>query len=451
MAQLDQDQPTVRAAVHGTIGTFTVDGVDHPVSGANDREVRGIILKEVTARASMLGRPVVLVTEDDLGQGQLLVHPDGRMEERGEYIAVVPTEPVAPVEPAAATPVEIPVPAQAPALTPTPVDDAEAAEPATSPRIDIPAAQPETRRAARQSFLTREEVEEPASQGVRGALARIGIRVSPSDSERLEREWTRLVSQHWPGPRTIVIVNGKGGVGKTMTTISLSSVFARYGGAGVLAWDNNQTRGTLGWSTEQGPHDASILDLLPQVDRLLGTGAQSADLAHYVHHQTRDRYDVLRSKPEVLATEQRFDATTVDSIHAVASKFYRLVFIDSGNDETDPMWVRAIEQANQIVVPTIGEAKAAESAALLLEGLHERGGHFAELADKAVVVVSKHKHDLPDAELTKMSGGFAGLARDVVTIPYDPALGADVLNYGALRPQTQRAWLAAGAAVARGL
>jgi len=440
MTQLDQDQPTIRATVRGTTGTFTVDGVEHPVTGSDDREVRGVILKEVTARATMLGRAVVLVTEDDLGQGQLLVHPDGRLEEHGEYVATAPA-PTAPV-------LEAPAAAPTPEATPAPTIEPPAAAPTTT---EVPAAAPETRRAARQSFLTREEVEEPATQGIRGLLARIGIRVSPSEAERLEREWTRLVSQHWPGPRTIVVVNGKGGVGKTMTTISLSSVFARHGGAGVLAWDNNQTRGTLGWSTEQGPHDASILDLLPQVDKLLGTGAQSADLAHYVHHQTRDRYDVLRSKPEVLATEQRFDAGTVDSIHAVASKFYRLVFIDSGNDETDPMWVRAIEQADQIVVPTIGEAKAAESAALLLEGLHERSGHFAELANKAVVVVSKHKHDLPDAELTRMAGGFSGLAREVVTIPYDPALGADVLNYGALRPSTQRAWLAAGAAVARGL
>jgi MinD-like ATPase involved in chromosome partitioning or flagellar assembly len=338
-------------------------------------------------------------------------------------------------------------PAGAPFLTPAP----SAPPTPTSPAAPEADAVSSTRREARQSFLTREEVEEPATQGLRGILARMGLRVSPSATERAERDWTRLVSQHWPGPRTIAIVNGKGGVGKTMTTISLSSVFARHGGAGVLAWDNNQTRGTLGWSTEQGPHDASILDLLPQVSRLLGTGAQSADLAHYVHHQTRDRYDVLRSKPEVLATEQRFDATTVDSIHNVAAKFYRLVFIDSGNDETDPMWLRAIERAEQIVVPTIGEAKAAESAALLLEGLHARGGHFADLADMAVVVVSKHKHDLPDAELTRMASGFSGLARDVVTIPYDKGLGADVINYGGLRPETQRAWLAAGAAVAKGL
>jgi cellulose biosynthesis protein BcsQ len=448
------DSPTIPAFPHieATItpttdgratGVLIVNGVPMPFEEASEEDIRRSVLTSVRGTAEQMHRAVRLTTHDRYGTQTLAVNPNGVTEpltdlDQSDSVAAAPVDAVptspqveAPTTPEVAVPQHSAAPAQAPAAA---VDE-----------------QPTTRRAARQSFLTREEVEEPATQGVRGALARIGIRVSPSESERLEREWSRLVSQHWPGPRTIVIVNGKGGVGKTMTTISLSSVFARYGGAGVLAWDNNQTRGTLGWSTEQGPHDASILDLLPQVDRLLGTGAQSADLAHYVHHQTRDRYDVLRSKPEVLATEQRFDATTVDSIHDVASKFYRLVFIDSGNDETDPMWVRALERADQIVVPTIGEAKAAESAALLLEGLHDRGGHFADLADKAVVIVSKHKHDLPDAELTKMASGFSGLARQVVTIPYDPALGADVLNYGALRPSTQRAWLAAGAAVAGGL
>ncbi len=419
-------------------GVLVVNGVPMPFEEATEDDIRRSILSSVRGTAEQMHRAVRLTTHDRYGTQELAVSPNGvtqPLTDLDQSAAI----PAAPVE-------TVPV---SPDVVATPAVDAPAPTPA--PAAETKAGAPTSRRAARQSFLTREEIEEPATQGIRGVLARIGIRVSPSDTERLERGWVRSVSQHWPGPRTIVVVNGKGGVGKTMTTIELSSVFARHGGAGVLAWDNNQTRGTLGWSTEQGAHDSSILDLLPQVDRLLGTGAQSADLAHYVHHQTRDRYDVLRSKPEVLATEQRFDASTVDSIHAVASKFYRLVFIDSGNDETDPMWVRALERADQIVVPTIGEAKAAESAALLLEGLHDRGGHFAQLADKAVVVVSKHKHDLPDAELIKMASGFTDLARQVVTIPYDPALGADVLNYGALRPSTQRAWLAAGAAVAGGL
>ncbi|MBD8661531.1 AAA family ATPase [Frigoribacterium sp. CFBP 8754] len=426
-------------------GVLVVNGVPMPFEEGSEDDIRRTILTSVRGTAEQMHRAVRLTTHDRYGTQTLSVSPSGVTEpltdlDQTDAIAAAPAADI-PAAPAATDAALAPVSAVA-----SPVE--QAAAPVAAPSADEP---PATRRAARQSFLTREEVEEPATQGIRGTLSRIGIRMSPSEAERRERGWSRMVSQHWPGPRTIAILNGKGGVGKTMTTIALSSVFARYGGAGVLAWDNNQTRGTLGWSTEQGPHDASILDLLPQVDRLLGTGAQSADLAHYVHHQTRDRYDVLRSKPEVLATQQRFDATTVDSIHAVASKFYRLVFIDSGNDETDPMWVRALERANQIVVPTIGEAKAAESAALLLEGLAERGGHFADLADKAVVVVSKHKHDLPDAELTRMASGFQGLARDVVTIPYDKGLGADVINYGGLRADTQRAWLAAGAAVAGGL
>ena len=56
--------------------------------------------------------------------------------------------------------------------------------------------------------LTQEQIEEPATQGWRGTLTRFGIRMSPNDSERAERSDVLAVSQHWPGPRTIAVVNG---------------------------------------------------------------------------------------------------------------------------------------------------------------------------------------------------------------------------------------------------
>jgi MinD-like ATPase involved in chromosome partitioning or flagellar assembly len=311
-------------------------------------------------------------------------------------------------------------------------------------------AAPETRR-ERRSFLTEEQREEPATQGVRGLLTRAGVRMSPSDAERAERADRLAVSQHWPGPRTIAVVNGKGGAGKTPTTVLLAAVFARYGGAGVLTWDNNQTRGTLGWRTEQGPHEATLLDLLPQVDRLLSTGAQSADLAHYVHHQTRDRFDVLRSKPMALAQDQRIEPEDVDAIHAVAAKYYRLIFIDSGNDESDPMWRRMIHHADQIVVATTTRDDHAEAGALLLEGLATVDAKAAELARDAVVVVSQADPKATTADVQRVATGYGDLARETVTVPFDPAMVDGVLRHGSLRPATQRAWLAAGAAVARGL
>lgn len=228
-------------------------------------------------------------------------------------------------------------------------------------------------------------------------------------------------------------------------------MFARYGGAGVLTWDNNQTRGTLGWRTEQGPHDATLLELLPQVERLLSPSAQAADLARFVHHQTRDRFDVLRSKPTALAHEQRVEPEDVDAIHAVASKYYRLVFIDSGNDESDPMWLRMIDRTDQLVVATTTRDDHAEAGALLLEALSDRDERSARLAEQAVVVVTQADSKAPPADVARVADGYRAIAREAVTVPFDPAMVDGLLRYGSLRPGTQRAWLAAAAAVARGL
>lgn len=308
-----------------------------------------------------------------------------------------------------------------------------------------------TRRESRESFLTPQKFEEPATQGWRGVFSTLGMRLKPSAKERSERDDRQAVSQHWPGPRTIAIVNGKGGANKTPTTICLSAVFARSGGGGILAWDNNQTRGTLPWRTEKGPHDSTILDLLERTDSLLATGAQSADLARFVHHQTGDRYDVLRSKPKELADRQRFHETDVDAIHAVASKFYRLIFIDSGNDESDPMWLRMIERTDQLVVATTTEDDKAESAALLLETLEAGSEESAALADNAVVVVSQSNSTAPKSAIERVRKGFEPLARSAVSIPYDPAMVRGQLTFSALNKSTQRAWLHAAAEVARGI
>lgn len=337
-------------------------------------------------------------------------------------------------------------------LAPAPVSPVSAAPtPAAAPAspVDVPT----TRREARQSFLTQESVEEPATTGFRGFLTRAGLRMAPSAAERLHREQVHLVSQHHVGPRTIMLANGKGGAGKTLATVCLSTVLTRHSGAATVAWDNNQTRGTLGWSTESARHDASVLDLLPEIDRLLGTEARSADMAEYVHHQTRDRYDVLKSKPDILASGQRFDAETVDRVHKVLTKFYRLVLIDSGNDETDPMWLAGLDRTDQLVVPTTTDDKWCESAALLLEQLIAAGGRYKELAENAVVIVGVETSDVKPEKVAEQVRRFqdAGLGRDVLTIPYDAGLKARIINYDALQEPTKLAWLAAGAAVAKGL
>ncbi|GAA2172456.1 hypothetical protein GCM10009784_02990 [Arthrobacter parietis] len=303
----------------------------------------------------------------------------------------------------------------------------------------------------RRSFLASDNGTVPAETGFRGLLSRLGIRVAPSKRELVIRAHTRAVSQHWPGPRTISVVNGKGGANKTPTTVMLAAVFARNGGGPVLAWDNNETRGTLGWRTEQGPHNSSVMDLLPETSQLLAPSAQSALLARYVHHQTEDKYDVLRSKPDVLASEQKITADNFDALHEVASKYFRLNIVDSGNDETAERWLRMIHHTDQLVIATTTLEEHAEAGALLLEALRARGGKYAELSQNAVVIVSQSDKNGTAAQAQQIADGFAQLARSAVTIPYDVALLKGRIRWGALKPATQGAWLAAAAAVADGL
>jgi MinD-like ATPase involved in chromosome partitioning or flagellar assembly len=286
---------------------------------------------------------------------------------------------------------------------------------------------------------------------LRGVIAKTGIRVKPSRKELAERADIHAVSQHWPGPRTIAVVNGKGGANKTPTTAMLSAVFARNGGSGVLAWDNNETRGTLGWRTEQGPHTSTVQSLLPNVDALLSPGARAADLSQFVHHQTGDKYDVLRSNPTMLATEQRIASADFDRLHAVVTKYFRLVIVDSGNDESAERWLRMIDHTDQLVIATTALGEHAEAGALLLEALSHRDEHSAQLATNAVVIVSQSEKSGNLSTARAVAGGFEPLARAAIPVPFDAAMHGGKLRYDDLAKPTRRAWLRAAAAVAEGL
>lgn len=430
----------VRAQVNadGT-GTVTVAGADHDITAATAGAAREQVLAITIDAAQQGGAPIRLTSIDPDGTFSLIVHPDGSVTPDLEPAAQSPLHERAATftEPVIATGV----------VTPAPEPPLVRDPPRPSRFLPEPPA-PATRAEARRSFLTTATAEKPATHGWRGLLTRLGIRMKPGPYETELRKDEDLVSGHWPGPRTIAVVNGKGGASKTTASILLAAVFARYGGAGVLAWDNNQTRGTLGWRTEQGSHDGDLMSLLPQTQRLLGVGAQSADLSHFVHHQAKDKYDVLRSRPSSLANEQRFASHDVDAVHNVASKFYRIIIMDSGNDETDPMWREMIARADLIVVATTQQADRAETGALLLEELERAGGHGAALSRNAIVVVSQQDMNAKDPVVEQVRAGFEQMGRTAVTIPYDPGMVDGPLKYDALRPATQRAWLRAAARVA---
>ena len=473
------DFPKINAVLrtNGT-GEVTINGTSHAIEAADEAAVLTDALRLITDTAAQLGRPVQVSTTDPDGQGLIIVSPEGVVSE------ATPTKPAtrrqqdplpAKVTPATgpanaratATPAPVPVAAPSKEAPAQPGDAApasfgaavtQAQEPPAAPTPAV--AEPSTRCSLKDtSFLISAPVLQPATRGWRGVLSRLGLRMDPSPEELAEREDIRIVSQHWPGPRTVAVVNRKGGANKTPTVVMLSAILARYSGAATVAWDNNESQGTLGWRTEQGGHNNSVLDLIDSSQALLSPSAQAAEIAQFVHHQTSDKFDVLRSD-ENDEGDHEVTAEEVDIAHQVLTRYYRLIVMDSGNTARAANWRRMIHHTNQLVVPVTAIEDRAEAARLTLQTLESRGGHDAELARNAVVIVSEStdaKRSMSgDAlkrakdEARRIADGFEPFARAVVRIPYDPALVNGPIRYDALQSSTQRAWLAAAAAVAKG-
>lgn len=408
------------ATISGHRATFvTLDGHSETVEVADNDDPRHAVARRAAVEARRSGAALELITSGDRGDHRLLIGLDGH---------VTPLEPMTTASSDAETNGEE-VSERAPRQDPA---TGSAAEPTSRP-----------------SFLSPAPTVAASATGWRGALARIGLRVPPPRAERQRAEWAAVVSRQWAGCRTLAVANGKGGVGKTMTTAMLAAVYAREGGGNVLAWDNNDTRGTLGWRTEQGMYDTTVRDLLPRAANLLAPGAGVSDITAFVHHQSVDRYDVLRSNPELLATDQRIAAPEFDLLMQVAARFYRLVIFDSGNDESAERWLRMVDNSYQLVIPTLATPESAESAALLLDALRGRDERSAILADRAVVVVTQSES--APAQAHRIADGFRDHVRAVQIIPFDSALKSGHLRFDALRPRTRDAWFATAAAAAEGL
>ncbi|MGQ1799137.1 AAA family ATPase [Kocuria oceani] len=457
--------------------------VDLDTAGQTSRETypsvadaRRAVMATAKTLAEQTSQDMQLHIEDPSGSRTFLVDAYGtsRQESATPATVQVPAESVATVESAETAESESPatmepvaqasvgtVPAVAAVeedQTPAPVAGTSTApnpflggRPSTASPVAEPAA-PGSRRESLPSFVDRPEVDAPAQRGWRGALNQLGLHLAPSAAELSQRQDEAAVSAHWAGPRTIAVLNPKGGAGKTPTVICLAAVFARLSGGGVLAWDNNNSLGSLGWRTFDAGHEACVVDLLGRTEHFMTSDARVGDLSGYVHHQPADRYDVLRSDDRSGDQERHMvTGDEVDRLHAVAAKYYRAIVMDSGNTERGANWQAMIGHADQVVIPVKSVDDAAEGASRVLAALHTGDAHAQELARNAVVVVLCCEPGHQKTKAKELAEEFAPYVRAVATIPYDRALVEGRVRFSAMTPATRRAWLRAGAAVREGL
>lgn len=424
--------PRAYATVNGLTAKFIcLDGRSEVIAASDDDDIRQAVVRRAADEARLAGAVVELVTSGDRGEHRLLIDADG---------TVLPSQ-------AQLVGAGSPRPASVDLVdTPDLGDQLRDRVRRESPHEPLSAGDSSDRT----SFIAPVPSTHPRHAGWRDLVRRMGIIVRPSAAERRRTDLEHIVSRQWAGCRTIAVTNGKGGAGKTITAAMLAAIYARFGGGNVLAWDNNDTRGTLGWRTETGLYDTTIRDLLPAAPELLASTAAVSDISAFVHHQSADRYDVLRSNPELLAAHQRITEADFDMLVQVAARYYRMVVFDSGNDESADRWLRMVDSSDQLVVPTITVPESAETAALLLDALRERDERSRWLADNAVVIVTQSERSSL-RELLRIADAFAPRVRAVEVVPYDRALKSGPIRFDALRAATRDAWLRAAAATAASL
>lgn len=294
---------------------------------------------------------------------------------------------------------------------------------------------------------------ERANEGWQGAVRRItGGALSPrpgkTEQFRIDRE--RAVQRRLDAPRTIVILNPKGGAHKTTSTLLLAATFGTQRGGATLAWDNNETRGTLGWRAQHAPHHRTAVDLLEHLDSFAEPSQASlAALDTYVRAQVDARFDVLASDEDAAASST-IDAAAFDRLHGVLSRYYRLLIVDTGNNMRASNWLAAVAAADQLVIVSTIREDTAASAAWLLDGLREKG--FDQKVDEAVTILAAPSAK-PDRKLAeRLERHFAQVTGSVVHVPFDAALvDGGPIDFDALSGETRDAWLTVAAEISQGL
>ncbi|HEY0247811.1 MAG TPA: chromosome partitioning protein [Gryllotalpicola sp.] len=293
----------------------------------------------------------------------------------------------------------------------------------------------------------------PAEFGWQGALRRASfglINPAPGSAELARRRSVATMQRTFDGPRTIVVINPKGGAHKTTATMMLAATFGEHRGGYTLAWDNNETRGTLGWRARPAKHQNTAVSLLHGLDRFVDPAhARVGDLDDFVRAQGSAQFDVLASDEDPNATEA-IDAEAFDRLHATLERFYRVIVVDTGNNMRAANWQAAVEAADQLVIVSTVREDTAASAAWLVDGLREKG-----LEDKVAdaVTVLSASSESPDPQLARrLRGHFGSLTRAVLEVPHDPALvDGGAISYELLSRRTREAWLRVAAKVAEGL
>lgn len=248
------------------------------------------------------------------------------------------------------------------------------------------------------------------------------------------------------GPKVLAFANPKGGVHKTTATALAAATIGSVRGRGVLAWDDNELRGTLGLRAGSARHARTIRHLIADLSEVEATGGRELTdrVDDYLRHASDGTYDVLAGE-ENPRFAQRLDQYTVRRVLELLRRSHDVICVDTGNNVESPNWQTVLQAADQLVITTVPREDAAFTADWMLDLLYELGlGHLVAEAVTLLSCAAPGQQPL----LEDLKAHFATRTRAVAVVPYDPALeSGSSIEPAMLHPATKQAWLHATAAI----
>ena len=494
-------------------GTITIADTTTALGGATVDHTRQEAMQHAMAHARMTGQPATITAQDPSGSFYLTVQPDGNVIDRPAPIeasgpgweqepALIVTEvPDAPSTPGSAAPApQMPSsPAVAQPVSPAPVPPMPQPAPGAAQSQPSPAPAPEPD-PVESDPRWRGIAQRPAEEGFRGTLNGMGLKLAPTEDEieqrrerlreeiareeleraaeeerarteaaqqtrraarareeaQRDREQRDLIQTNFQGTKTILVANPKGGSRKTTTTYNVAATLGIIRGGSVIAWDANETMGTLGERARPDLHNRTVVDLIQDAAAEFNSieGSRLGRLDNFVRPQGDAHVDGLASDEDP-TRQDIVDEAGFGTVHEILSRFYRMILVDTGNNIRVSHFLAAVEAADQLVIPVAAGRDSARAADKMMKSLAASG--HEDLVNNAVVLI----HDLEartnaDPEYQEVASavaaGFEGRVSAVVPIPFDPALkDGDQIDYDALQPATKRAYQEATAAIATSL
>jgi len=305
-------------------------------------------------------------------------------------------------------------------------------------------------------FLDRRDSDQqlgPATWGWRGRVRRWSGNLIKPQMGRKEETYEHhraAIQRDFDGPRTIAFINPKGGAAKTTGVLAAGYTFGTVRGGGVVAWDNNETRGTLGIRGTRSSHRNTTRELLEDLGRFKDVyQSRIGDLGAFVRSQGDAHFDVLASdeRPDVTGTIRAED---FQEVHSLLERFYRIILVDTGNNMRAENWLASAEAADLLVVTSTVREDTGYSGLWMLDALQDAG--LQDLKHKCVTVLSDPSPKVDDKLAADLVAVYEQRTRGVYRVPYDPSLVAgSVVPYAQLSEHTRMSWLAACAGMASAL